>query len=234
MISLKGQVIVITGGSEGLGKAIALKLGGEGAKIVLLARDQKKLEKVCKEIGKTAEYYVCDIRDQSQVHSTFENIYKEHQRVDILINNAGVWYEGPIEEHSTEAIDNLFDTNVKGTIYTIQEVVGNMKQRKSGQILNVISTSGVEIDPGWPVYIATKYAVRGLTDSLKAALAGTGIKVMGFYPGGMNTEIFNVSGFSKDDTSWMMKKEHVAEVVDFVLKQPDDIWFDNFIVQKPY
>ena len=87
-----------------------------------------------------------------------------------------------------------------------------------------------EVD--WPVYFATKHALRGLTDSLRAYLQGSGIKIIGFFPGGMDTKIFDTAGFPKGETDWMMKKEDVARIVRFILAQPDDVIMDHIEVKK--
>ncbi len=231
-MKLKDKVVVITGGSEGLGKAIAEEVLKDGAKVVILALNEELTEAAAKELGKNAQGFVCDIRKKDQVEKVFEKIYEEYGNIDILVNNAGIWFEGEIEDHPEEAIDNLFDTNVKGPIHTIQEVLPKMKKKKDGQIFNVISTAGVNAEIDWPVYVATKHALRGLTDSLRATLQGSGIKIIGFYPGGMDTNIFDTAGFPKGENDWMMKKEDVARIVHFMLSQPDDVIMDHVEVKK--
>ncbi len=231
-MKLKDQVIVITGGSEGLGKAIAESLIEDGAKVIILALNEGTIVKTVGSLGENAEGFVCDIRDKSAVHKAFEKIYKKYGNIDILVNNAGIWFEGEIEDHPEDAVNNLFDTNVKGPIHTIQEALPRMKKRKKGQIFNVISTAGVNAEVDWPVYVATKHALRGLTDSLRAYLQGSGIKIIGFFPGGMDTKIFDTAGFPKGETDWMMKKEDVARIVRFILAQPDDVIMDHIEVKK--
>ena len=140
-MKLKDQVIVITGGSEGLGKAIAESLIEDGAKVIILALNEGTIVKTVGSLGENAEGFVCDIRDKSAVHKAFEKIYKKYGNIDILVNNAGIWFEGEIEDHPEDAVNNLFDTNVKGPIHTIQEALPRMKKRKKGQIFNVISTA---------------------------------------------------------------------------------------------
>ncbi len=231
-MKLKDKVIAITGGSEGLGKSIAKEVLKDGAKVVILALNEELTKAAARELGKNAQGFVCDIRKKDQVEKAFEKIYKEYGNIDILVNNAGIWFEGEIEDHPEEAVDNLFDTNVKGPIHTTQEVLPKMRQNKEGQIFNVISTAGVDAEVDWPIYVATKHALKGLTDSLRASMQGSGIKIMGFFPGGMDTKIFDTAGFPKGETDWMMKKEDVARIVHFILCQPDDVIMDHVEVKK--
>lgn len=234
-MDLKDQIVVVTGGSEGLGKAIAEKLVHENSKIILLARSEDKL-KAAKEdllsLGGECEYFVCDVSNYKQVEKTFKLITEKFGAIDVLINNAGIWFEGKLEEHAPEKVKELFMINSVGPINTTLAVLPKMKEKKSGQILNVSSVAGVVAEPGWPVYVGTKYALRGFIDSLEAELAGTGVRVMGFYPGGMNTDLFVKAGFSHKNEPWMMDIVKVAEIVLFMLKQPKDITIDHVVVKS--
>ena len=207
---LKEKRVVITGASEGLGKSLALRLAKEGAKIALLARDHKKLQAVaCKvgDLGGESLIVPVDIRSKQAVSSAFQKIKENFGSIDTLVNNAGVWLEGKTEDASEEKIRAVFETNVLGHIYCIQMVLPTMKKRKSGHIFNVISNAGFEPSADWGIYTASKYAMRGLTDSLRQELQGTGIKVTGFYPAGMNTKLFVNAGYNyKDNQPWMMDK----------------------------
>jgi len=234
-MNLKDQVILITGASSGLGKALALRLAKEGVKLALLARSKKRLAQVKKKIkplGCFCEYFVCDVVDKTQVDKVIKGVVKKFGSVDVLINNAGIWYEGPTEKHPPQKIKELFAVNSIGPIFLIQAVLPIMKKKKTGQILNIVSTAGVEPSGQWGVYTATKYAVRGFTDSLKLELQGMGIKVMGFYLGGMDTELFTKAGFPKKDEPWMLKKEDVAEIIAFILKRPGDVVMNHVEVRK--
>ncbi|OIN94051.1 hypothetical protein CO181_04610 [candidate division WWE3 bacterium CG_4_9_14_3_um_filter_43_9] len=233
---LKEKRVVITGASEGLGESLALRLAKEGAKIALLARDHKKLQAVaCKvgDLGGESLIVPVDIRSKQAVSSAFQKIKENFGSIDTLVNNAGVWLEGKTEDASEEKIRAVFETNVLGHIYCIQMVLPTMKKRKSGHIFNVISNAGFEPSADWGIYTASKYAMRGLTDSLRQELQGTGIKVTGFYPAGMNTKLFVNAGYNyKDNQPWMMDKNEVVEIITFILCAPKDIIFDRLSVRK--
>ena len=235
-MDLQGKVTVITGGSSGLGKEIALLFAEKEAKVIILARSETDLKSAADEIGKNVEYYACDISNATAVKNTISEIYKKYNKIDILINNAGIWFEGPFENHPSEKIAEIFNIVTLGTIYTTKEVLPIMKQRSDGQILNIVSVAGIET-PGemgqYAPYTAAKHAITGFTKATEEELQGTKIKVMGIYPGGMNTSIFKKAGFNYGDAEdWMMNKKDVAKIVLFMLSQPKDIVIDQLVVRK--
>lgn len=237
IMSIEGKVVVITGASDGLGKAIALQCAQEHAKIALLARSEDKLAAVkaeCTSLGSDVEYFVCDVSDAAQVATTVSALKQQFGSIDILINNAGVWAAGPIESYTVEKIGSLFATNTLGTIYMTRAVVPVMKTQPSGQILNVMSIAGVETKDAYGIiYTATKHALHGFTETLKEELTGTGIKVMGFYPGGMATNILKAAGIDMPSSAELsMDTKDIANIIAFVLKQPEDVVIDHFEVRK--
>lgn len=238
-MNLQNKIIVITGASKGLGKELALQLAKEKAKLVLVARDEKDLsdvKKLVEKVGSECEYFVCDVADDKEVFSTIEEIIKRFKRIDILVNNAGIWFEGKLEEHTPEKIRELFDVIVLGTIYFSMAILPYMRRQKNGIVFNVVSLGGIE-PPGeygpYTPYTAAKYAVTGFSKALEDELRGTGIKVLGFYPAGMNTELFRSAGFNySDNEDWMMDKKDIAEIILFILKRPDTIAMDHVVVRK--
>lgn len=239
-MNLKNKVVVITGASKGLGKEVVLKLCEEKVKFALVARSEKelsKLKEIAKKKGCESEYFVCDIANDEEVFSTVKNIIKKFGRIDILINNAGIWFEGPLESHTPEKVREVFDVVTLGTIFFTLAVVPYMKKQKSGQIFNVVSITGIEAprkeNGQYSVYTSAKFAIRGFTEALEEELKGTGIKVMGFYPAGMNTEIFKTAGFKyKNNEDWMMEKKEVAEIIVFILNSPKGLIMDHVVVRK--
>ena len=226
MQSLKDKVVIITGASYGLGNVIAKRVAEEGAKLAIIARSQDKLQQTQNELessGTVCKYYTCDLTDSDSITNAVNNIKEDFVQVDILINNAGIWYEGPTTEHPKEKITQLYKTNIIGLIEMCQEVIPTMQKQKSGQILNIASLAGIEPSADWGVYSGSKHAVRGFTDSLRLEVENMGIKVMGFYPPGMNTELFNKSGFEKSNEPWMTNVNDIAEIITFMLKQPSDV-----------
>jgi short-subunit dehydrogenase len=232
-MDIKDKVVVITGASKGLGRELAVSLAKENVKLALIARSEDELKQLK---SNNTDYFLCDITQENQVHDTLQKIYEKFGRIDILINNAGVWHEGRLEDHSADVSKKLFDVIVLGTIFCTRAVLPYMKAQKSGQILNVISVGGLET-PGsngqYSVYTAAKFAVTGFTKSMIEELKGSGIKVMGFYPAGMNTGFFKSAGFNySDNEDWMMDKKDIAEIVVFMLKRPIDVLMDQVVVHK--
>jgi NADP-dependent 3-hydroxy acid dehydrogenase YdfG len=230
-MELNGKVIVVTGAASGLGKALAIKLSEVGGKLALIDRDEQKLNELKQLEG--AEVFVCDVSDHEQVQTTFKLILEKFYSIDVLVNNAGVWYEGLVENHPDKAVKDLFGSNAIGVINCTQQVLPLMRKANTGQILNTVSVGGLMGEPGWPVYVSTKHAIRGFTDSTIASLQGSNVKVMAIYPGGIDTNLYNAAGFPRNaNESWMMKKEDVADVMVFMLTRPEDILMDHVEVKK--
>ncbi|MBI2641746.1 SDR family oxidoreductase [Candidatus Roizmanbacteria bacterium] len=236
MKSLKGKVVLITGASEGLGKQLAFDLAKLHVKLAIIARTETKLTVVKKRVeklGSRCEYYVCDVSDENQVDKTAQNILRDFRTVDILINNAGIYDEDDRLRKNKKKIKEMFGTNVLGVLFFTNAFLPFMKKRNSGQIFNVISIAGVEPSDVWGMYVATKYAVRGFTESVRLSVSGTNIKVMGFYPHGMNTNIFKAAGLDfAQNEPWMMKVEDISNIILFILQQPDDVSMDHVEVRK--
>ncbi|HSW88038.1 MAG TPA: SDR family oxidoreductase [Candidatus Saccharimonadales bacterium] len=242
-MQLQNKVIVITGASQGLGKALAIKAAQQGALVALVARSETLLKKVQEKIiqanGK-AEYFVCDIRDAAAVEKTVTEIIKTYKTIDVLVNNAGIWTDNEIEKNNPNRRQEAFATNAMGNIQFTYEVLPILKEKNSGYIFNVISTSGSSDNPNsdnkdWITYGATKWALRGFTKDLSTSLHNTGIKVTGFFPGGIDTNLYeNARRPNAHGQFWMMKAEDVADIILFTLTRPDDVVIENLVVTKKY
>ena len=185
------KVIVITGGSEGLGKAIAKRLIKDN-KIIIISNNEEKLKKTATEIQ--CDYVVCDVTNYKQIENAIDTILKKYINIDILINNAGVWLEGDLTENTFEKISNCIDVNTKGPIYMTKAVLPNMYKNKSGLIINVSSQASFDNDDYSIVYNASKWAMRGFNRSIQRDISKKGVKVTGFYPGFMQTNLFKKAG----------------------------------------
>lgn len=231
-MNLKNKVVLITGASDGLGYSLAIKLAKEGAKIALVARSETKLKLVKEKIGNQAEYFVCDISQPSQIKTAIFKIQKKFKTIDVLVNCAGIWLQGPTDQTSPEKIVAMFQANTLGLINLTSLVLPILKTRPEAIIFNIISDSGIDPSPDWSAYVGSKFAVRGFTDSLKLELKNTNIKVMNLYPGGMNTDLFIKAGNQFHNEPWMMDKEDVANIIIFMLTQPQDIVINDLVVRK--
>ena len=184
------KTILISGGSEGLGKAIAKNLVKDN-RVIILARDVAKLKAAADELG--CEYIVGDVRD----YAAMQKVCDDLGTIDCLINNAGVWLQGPLDETNPDRIQETIDTNIHGTISLTKAIIPHMKRQKSGLIINVISQGGLNAREGWPIYTASKWAITGFTKAMQQELEPFGIGVTGLYPATLNTEMFAKSGVSK-------------------------------------
>ena len=151
--------------------------------------------------------------------------------IDILVNAAGVWYDGQLEDHSDDQINQQIDINLKGVIYACKTVIPQMKKRKEGCIVNISSTSGIKAKANHSVYVASKWGVTGFTKSLQIDLMGSGVKVLGFYPGGMSTNLFKNSRKGVDNSSWMNPKK-VAEIIVFMIEREESMTMDHVVVNR--
>jgi len=209
-----GKIIVITGGAEGLGKAIATRLA-KNNKVIILDTNKELLSKTADELN--CQTIVCDISNPQQVKSTIEKIIESHEAIDILINNAGIWIEGLLESSDDEKIRQVFETNCLGTIFMTKNVLPAMKKRNEGTIINIVSTSGLIAKTERSVYNSSKWAMTGFTKCLQEELKGTNIRVMGLYPSFMKTRLFENAGISRDDYDKALDPDELAKTIEFVL-----------------
>ncbi len=226
-MNLKNKIVVITGGSDGLGLSLTQKFSNAGAKVHIIARDKTKLDKAVENFGNKVVAHIADVSIFNEVQKVAEEIGD----IDILINNAGVWIEGSILDNSHEEISNAIDINLKGVIYTSKAFIHGMMKSDSAHLVNVSSTSGLKGRDDQAVYVASKFGVTGFTDSLKADLADTNIKVSGFYPGGMQTGLFEKAGSPKYNSDWM-DTDKVAEVIIFMVEQDSTMVLDHVVLNK--
>jgi len=212
------KTVVITGGSDGLGKALAEKLAPTHA-VVILARNKAALQQVAKQAG--CDYLVCDVRDAKQVENAFASIAATHGHIDALINNAGVIVNGELTETSYADIENTLTTNTLGAIYVAKAALQNMKAHKKGLIVNVVSQSGLSAKAGRSVYNASKWALAGFTKALQQEAVEYGVRVTGFYPGTIKTDLFAKANIQMNGLS--LTTEQVVTAIEFILLAPDHV-----------
>lgn len=222
------KTVVITGGSEGLGKTVAEYLSGQ-YRVYILARTETKLKEIASEIG--CEYRVCDVSDYSQVEKVFGDIYAEAGSIDVLINNAGLWIQGTLEENDAEEIKKVIDVNTTGVINGTKAVVPFMKKQGNGTIIQINSQSGLIGKAERSVYNASKWAVTGFTKSMQLELEPHNIKVTGIHPAMLHTELFSKQGIEKDMEKALSTKE-VAKTIKFILEMDDDTMFPEIGIKK--
>ena len=228
-MNLYNKSILITGGSEGLGFALARLLIEQQANVIICSRSRDKLSKAENMINSAKlRTFQCDVTDYRQTNLLAKNI----PVLDVLINNAGIFLEGPLEDCSPENIANIIDVNVKGVINTTKACLPLLKKRPESYLINIASTKGIEGEKNLSVYCASKFAVHGFTEALKLELANTPVKVFGFYPASMQTDFHEkAKAQDKNKSSWM-DAHAVAEVIAFALTRNSPLTFDHLVVRN--
>ncbi|MGL5508898.1 MAG: SDR family oxidoreductase, partial [Microcoleaceae cyanobacterium] len=232
MISLKDQIVFITGASSGIGKACAEVFAQAGARLILAARRLESLENLANDLRShfTSDVYLIslDVCDRPAVETAVENLPPEWSGVDILINNAGLsrgldkLYEGDFQDW-----EEMIDTNIKGLLYMTRYLVPGMVARGKGHIVNIGSIAGRAAYPGGNVYCASKAAVRLISEGLKQDLLGTPIRVTEVQPGLVETEFSQVrfhGDQARADKVYQgltaLTGEDVADVILFTVTRP--------------
>lgn len=191
-VDLSGQVAVVTGASQGLGKAVALALGANGAKVVCLARNVEKLAATVSEIeaaGGSAEAVACDVTDRAAAKGAIEAAAAKHGRLDILVNNAGITRDKLMRGMSDEEWDDVIATNLTSCFVCCRSAAGIMRKAKYGRIINMASISGLIGNPGQANYSASKAGMIGLTRTLSKELVNRGVTVNAVAPGFIASEM---------------------------------------------
>lgn len=184
--------VLITGGSDGLGKAAAKKLAAADYSITILAPNKTKTKAVAKSLN--CKFVIADITDYAQVEAAFQQATEQSGAIDILINCAGVWLQGALENNEPVRIQRTLETNTLGTIFCTRAVIPEMKKRRRGRIINVISGAGFSAKAERAPYSASKWAITGFTKCMQAELKQHHIAVEAFYPGAMDTTMFEKAG----------------------------------------
>jgi len=183
-----GKTIVITGGSSGLGKALAERVAKRGGNLALIARDQKKLLSAQEELKKMAgagrriENFPCDVSDAESTMSAFKAIADSLGPPDILINSAGILRESHFEKQGLKTFREVIDINFFGTLHCIKAVLPYFKEKGGGRIVNICSMAGLMGVFGYSAYCSSKHAIAGLTHSIRGELKPLNITVQIVYP----------------------------------------------------
>lgn len=190
---IKGQRVLITGASSGIGAACAMAFAVAGADLVLVARRQVRLDALADQIrqqhGVDCASFVCDISDSAAVTNMFEALEKTDTRIDIVINNAGLALGlDTVQTGKVDEWEQMIDTNIKGLLYVTRCCLDGMISRNRGYIFNLASTSSHYVYSGGAVYCATKFAVDGFTRGLRFDLLGKNIRLTQISPGAVESE----------------------------------------------
>ncbi len=196
MHRLEGKVAIVTGSSSGIGKAIALRFGEEGAKVVVAARRLNLCEQTVVQIREkqgAALAIQTDISDERQVDTLIQQTVARYGSLDILVNNAGIFGGGCVADTDTATFDEVMATNLRGTFLCCRAGFQQMKQQRGGLIINMSSVAGIQAWAGTGTYSASKHAIMALTKSLADEGRAFNIKVSAICPGGVADELVDAS-----------------------------------------
>ena len=230
---IQNKVVVITGGSSGLGEASARLLSAQGASIVLGARRKDRIEALAAELtgkGGKAIALTTDVTGREQVQKLVDAAVHSYGRIDVIINNAGLMPQSLLEHLKVDEWDQMIDVNIKGVLYGIAAALPYMQKQKAGHIVNVSSVAGHKVGPGSSVYAATKHAVRALSEGLRQEVKPYNIRTTIISPGAVATELPNtitdaavgarIKTFYAD---MAIPADSFARCVAFAMSQPEDV-----------
>ena len=190
---LNGRVAVVTGGSRGIGKSIALKLANNGAKVAIFAtRESETVNQTLSELkaaGSEAMFVPCDVSNFEQVKASIDSVIEQFGKIDILVNNAGITKDKLLMQMSEEDFDDVISVNLKGTYNTVKACIRPFIRNKYGKIINISSVVGLMGNPGQVNYAASKAGIVGLTKSLAKEYAAKGITCNAIAPGFIATDM---------------------------------------------
>lgn len=213
-MEIKDKVAVITGGTKGIGRAIAETLLKNGAKVFICARDKGDIKGAIESLSEFGQVdgEICDVRSENQVKMMLDECMRIFGKVDILINNAGVGFIGKtIEELSPDDFRQTLETNLFGVFYTCHYAIPHIKKSGGGYILNISSLAGQNAHPKMAAYNASKFGLNGFTEALMQEVRQDNIKVSYISPGSVNTE-FGGDTVS-DEKSWQLQPADIAQTV---------------------
>jgi NAD(P)-dependent dehydrogenase (short-subunit alcohol dehydrogenase family) len=222
------KVIVITGGSKGFGKGLAQAFVNEGAKVIISSDDKDALVETARALH--VDSFPCDIISFDEVKALADHAVEKFGHIDMWINNAGIQIApSSVEDVDLQKLHRLFDINFFGYFYGCKAVVPIMRKQGNGIIVNINSTAGLDGKPGLSAYVSSKFAIKGLTQSLREELKGTNIQVYGIHPGGMQTEIYKEK-YPADFEQYMSVDYAISKIMDnFATSQP----VQDLIIRRP-
>lgn len=217
---LEGKVAVISGGTRGIGNAIAWKFAEQGANLALIAtRDSERNKKAVKELsetGRDVRLYICDVKDPEQVVSVAEEILADFGEVDVLVNNAGITRDNLLPSLSVMDIDEVIDVNLKGTIYLTRAFIREFVKQRHGNIVNISSVVGLMGNKGQANYAASKAGIIGFTKTVAKEYGRRNIRCNAIAPGYIQTEM--TAALNEEQTNEIAKQLPLGR-----LGQPEDV-----------
>ncbi len=238
---IENKAVVITGASSGLGEATARLLSAQGASVVLGARRVERIQSLANELtgnGGKALAIPTDVTDYDQVKKLVDAAVQTYGRIDVMINNAGLMPQSPLERLKIDDWNQMIDVNIKGVLYGIAAALPHMKAQKSGHIINVSSVAGHKVHPNSAVYAATKHAVRAISEGLRMEVKPYNIRTTVISPGAVDTELPN--SVTEPDIAAIVRKAHeraipadtFARAAAYAMSQPEDVDINEILFRS--
>ncbi|RED59295.1 SDR family oxidoreductase [Cohnella lupini] len=241
MENIQSKVVIITGASSGIGKATAKLLAKYGAKVVLAARREERLQTIAGEIereGGEANYLKTNVASLEEMNRLAQFALKKYGRIDVLVNNAGVMPLSQLNELKVHEWEQMIDINIKGVLYGIASVIPSMREQKSGHIINISSVAGYNVSPTSSVYSATKFAVRAISEGLRQEESpASRIRSTIVSPGITDSELTN--GITNPDIKAMVSQlgqiaispDGIARAIVYAINEPDDTGVNEIVIR---
>ncbi|MEA2691928.1 MAG: hypothetical protein QOJ16_1315 [Acidobacteriota bacterium] len=229
-MSANGKVAIVTGGSRGIGRAVAEALLGQGWRVHICSKSPESVERALSDMAGAVEGQAVDVRDEGAVEAFVRSVGEaEGGRIDLLVNNAGLGVFGPVDELSGEVFREVIETNLLGAFYFLRSVSRVMKPRGEGWIVNIASLAGKNAMAGGAAYNASKFGLIGLSEAAMLDLRPHGVRVAAILPGSVDTGFGHPSGKSAGQgagkgagQSWRLQPEDVAAMVLHLLTYPEN------------
>lgn len=225
MGNLKDKNIIIVGASSGLGKALAEIIADKGTNLYLLSRTAISLS-----LQSKAEFIPCDVKDTESIKKAFNKIDELTEKIDVVIDCAGIGLVKNLENSTSEEIRNVIETNLIGAISVCQEAYKRMLKNEEGHIVVISSTSGIRARANETVYCASKWGLRGFTESLRLEASIHKIRVTGIYPGGMRTNFWKDR--SPEQIADFMDPSDIAGQIVNIISAPAGISPSEYIIER--
>lgn len=229
------KIAIVTGGGSGLGFCLSEELLKQGIDVCIIGRQESKLceakNKLEKLYGDKIYYFAGDISDENFVKDMYLNIQKRNHYVQYLFNCAGTGRFGPAEENNRNMIDVALNASLIGLILMSSSAIRFMKE-DGGIIINIMSTAALKGNPNESIYCAAKWGARGFTEAIKAATKGSKIKVVGVYPGGMNTSFWSSECGMMPDVAKFMKPQEVAESIVCAVLEKSSMYISDLTIDR--
>jgi 3-oxoacyl-[acyl-carrier protein] reductase len=215
-MELNGAVAIVTGGSEGIGRAIAETLKAEGCRVTITGRREEMLRATAREID--VEWIAGDVGVEADAVRTVSDVIQSHGRLDILVNNAGYGIFKPLVEMELEELAGVYRTNVFGAFLMAREAARQFVKQGSGELINISSTSGLRGGRGSTAYSSSKFALRGMTECWRDELRRSNVRVMLVNPSEVLTDFAAKGGRSQESSDKKLRGKEIADAIVGALK----------------